>query len=222
MKEVTIVVSRFNESLEWLQEILQSLKTNRDYVVYVYNKGPNHVEIPADWKLLNLGNVGRESHTYLTHIVKHFEDCILTPSTIFLMGSLNSNLERLNLAKEVIHGVLVAGKNTAFPSKRWTVNSNFILDNHKSLTTNNNILNPSTQLTPASLRPFGKWYQKTFSENIPSRFTIAGTFAASRTAIASIDIDTYKKVLEEASIGPNLEIAHFLERSWLALYSGIN
>jgi len=66
-----IVVARFNEDLAWLQS-LQCVQT-------VYNKGEDfgngHHPLP---------NIGRESHTYLHHIVNNYNN--LSDVTVFTQG----------------------------------------------------------------------------------------------------------------------------------------
>ena len=61
-----IVVSRYNENLEWLKEFPFNL-----YPVIIYNKGTNDEFYKPDnlIKIVNIENVGRCDHTYLYHIV---------------------------------------------------------------------------------------------------------------------------------------------------------
>jgi hypothetical protein len=67
-----IVVARFNENLEWLKSI--------KYPFTVYNKG-DEIDIPS----IRLENIGRESHTYITHIINNYDN--LDDWTCFLQGN---------------------------------------------------------------------------------------------------------------------------------------
>lgn len=66
-----IIVSHYKEDLGWLQELSRS-----DFKITIYNKYEGENLLP---------NVGRESHTYLTHIVNHYEN--LADVSIFLQGN---------------------------------------------------------------------------------------------------------------------------------------
>jgi hypothetical protein len=66
-----IIVSRYNENIDWVK------KYNN---CKVYNKGKNF-----DGNYIKLDNKGRESHTYLHHIVKNYHN--LADYTIFTQGN---------------------------------------------------------------------------------------------------------------------------------------
>lgn len=70
-ESVQVVIARYRESLFWVPEL------GLPYVVY--DKGPEPV---SDARVLP--NVGRETHTYLTHIVQEWEH--LAGHTVFLQG----------------------------------------------------------------------------------------------------------------------------------------
>jgi len=71
-----IVVARYNENLDWLKKI----KKSKDIKITVYNKGPDDIDVP----FIQLPNVGRESHTYLYHIINNYDN--LADQTIFCQG----------------------------------------------------------------------------------------------------------------------------------------
>ena len=72
-KKIEIVVARYNEDLKWL-EPYSSITT-------IYNKGS---ESEYATNSINIPNVGRESHTYLYHIINNYEN--LADRTIFFQG----------------------------------------------------------------------------------------------------------------------------------------
>ena len=59
----SIIVSRYDEDISWLEEY-------QDFNIYIYNKGRN-LETKLSEKVENLPNVGRESHTWIYHIIKN-------------------------------------------------------------------------------------------------------------------------------------------------------
>ncbi|KAI9700954.1 MAG: hypothetical protein M1820_006599 [Bogoriella megaspora] len=78
--EFEIVVAHFNEDLSWLQPFTQNAS--------IYSKG--HSPTPSDAYRQNtkLPNIGRESHTYLYHIVSRYDT--LADITLFVQGSPSS------------------------------------------------------------------------------------------------------------------------------------
>jgi hypothetical protein len=67
---VDVVLAHYNEDLSWLSKI------GEDSHIHVYTKGPQvELNFPSgsQTSLQQLPNVGRESHTYLSHIVKNYE-----------------------------------------------------------------------------------------------------------------------------------------------------
>lgn len=68
-----IVVSYFNENLNWLSEI-------GDYKITLYNKSNNEIE-----NSIKLENVGREMHSYFYHIVSNYNN--LSDWVFFTQGN---------------------------------------------------------------------------------------------------------------------------------------
>ena len=78
--KVEIIIARYNEDLSWLKKIPKSIK------ITVYNKGLDDITQIKDLKydIIKLPNVGRESHTYLYHIIHNYNN--LAHKTIFCQG----------------------------------------------------------------------------------------------------------------------------------------
>lgn len=68
--EINVIVARYREELAWLAEL--------DLPFLVYDKSG---ELPG---AVHLPNIGRETHTYLTHIVNNYDR--LAPYMVFLQG----------------------------------------------------------------------------------------------------------------------------------------
>ena len=79
-KKYQIVVSRYNEDISWLM-----LFKN---ITLIYNKGNNDILL-SKFDTIQLPNIGRESHTYLYHIVQNYEN--LAEKTIFFQGKINDH-----------------------------------------------------------------------------------------------------------------------------------
>jgi hypothetical protein len=78
-RALDIVIAHYNENLEWLAPFSD--------LVSLYSKGqpPSSPFVPREAK--NLPNWGRESHTYLHHIVHNYES--LADVTLFLQGNIH-------------------------------------------------------------------------------------------------------------------------------------
>jgi hypothetical protein len=68
---VQVIIARYREDVAWAQDI------GYDYIVY--DKGG---DLPGN--AVPLPNIGREGHTYMTHIVRHYES--LADVTVFVQG----------------------------------------------------------------------------------------------------------------------------------------
>lgn len=86
-----IVVARYNENINWLEKFKN--------ITIVYNKGNNDKFI-NDFNVINLPNFGRESHTFLYHIINNYDN--LKEYTIFFQGSLkfDNNIKHNTLSIE--------------------------------------------------------------------------------------------------------------------------
>ena len=73
-----VVIARYNENLSWIESNFPCDK------VTVYNKGLDNLNLPSNCQVIKLPNIGRESHTYLHHIIENYNN--LANRTLFLQG----------------------------------------------------------------------------------------------------------------------------------------
>jgi hypothetical protein len=83
MSSIEIVIARYNENLEWV------LNIPKEYKIYVYNKSNNinelnYIKNVKNLKIIQQPNIGRESHTYLTHIINNYNN--LSDKIVFTQG----------------------------------------------------------------------------------------------------------------------------------------
>ena len=71
---IELIIARYNEELSWVKNVPSNIK------VTIYNKGKNNISN----SFIKLPNVGRESNTYLEHIMKNYDN--LANITIFCQG----------------------------------------------------------------------------------------------------------------------------------------
>ena len=78
-KNVEVIISRHNEDISW-SDMYASIRT-----VYEKSDEPNVLKVGTPGNVFRLANLGRESHTYLAHIVNNYDT--LAELTVFSQGS---------------------------------------------------------------------------------------------------------------------------------------
>ena len=82
-----LVVSRFNENVDWVLDILKKLRNTK---VYIYQKEghpkPNICSLDSI-DCSTIPNVGRESYTFLTHMVRYYNKTGASEKTTFCQGN---------------------------------------------------------------------------------------------------------------------------------------
>jgi hypothetical protein len=76
MKKYDLVIARYNEDLNWINQL------NLDNInLCIYNKGINNI----DFSYRSLKNIGGDTHTIITHIVENYNN--LPEYLIFVQGN---------------------------------------------------------------------------------------------------------------------------------------
>lgn len=78
-RNVEVIISRHNEDISW-SDMYASIRT-----VYEKSDEPNVLKVGTPGNVVRLANLGRESHTYLAHIVNNYDT--LAELTVFSQGS---------------------------------------------------------------------------------------------------------------------------------------
>ena len=213
-KNIEIVVARYNEDLQWIQEY-----PFNQFKYTIYNKGVNSdYKKPNVYREVMLPNVGKCDHTYLYHIVNNF--ATLSDITMFFPGSLDMHHKK-EIATRIITNILLY--NTAifignkFPSVKNTF-ANFTLDNWSTSNTQNNAINDESVLEKAKLRPYGRWYKYFFGDKNVKIVCMFGIFSIHKLDIIKHNINYYIQLLNTVSGHSNPEVGHYIERSWGAIF----
>jgi len=84
-----VVIAKYKEEIAWTEELKEA-----GYEVLIYNKDTSLTHYkeyePKKDGWIDLCNIGRESHTYLTHIVNHYED--LRDVEVFFQGKISDHV----------------------------------------------------------------------------------------------------------------------------------
>jgi len=214
--EIELVISRYNEDLEWLKE-----EPFNKYPSTCYNKGTNqNFYKPQNMKIFNIPNVGRESHTYIYHIVNNYNT--LPNYIMFLPGSCNIKYKK---DRAIIW--IMAIEKTKYPTFLSNKHQNgiknkfynFQIEEWESSDTKNKNLNPEKTLQLHTIRPFGKWYENHFGDKHIYHVFYNGVIGASRQHILTTQIEKYITFIEELNKHSNPEVGHYFERAWAAIFN---
>ncbi len=216
LENKTIIISRYNENLEWINEY-----PFNQFQYIVYNKGINDNFCKNNVKqIIYLPNIGRESHTYLYHIINNYDN--LSNILIFFPGSLNLNYKKEKAIK-ILNNIFFSNHTNAYFVGNYQNDifesfKDFKLDNWKCSNLQNLKLNPESELQLCRLRPYGKWYRYFFG-NIKARWnTYCGIFSVDKRDIIQHPKIRYEMLLNTVSNSSNPESNYYMERSWGAIF----
>jgi hypothetical protein len=207
---IDIVISYFNENLNWLQYIDYNqinrlhlyTKSNIQLLSLIKNKKVTQYFLP---------NIGREAHTYLYHIINNYDK--LADVVLFVQGSPNfspSPYRGINKLIQPFCSVPMLSHSNNFKYS----NDLYLNENNKILLWNKNKL-LDTNFT------FTEWFTKFIDKTYPSfpmKIYFEANFGVSKQKILSRDLDYYKRLISQLSEN-NTEAAHFLERSWYYIFN---
>jgi len=212
-----IVIARYSENLEWLNE-----DPFNKYPIICYNSGDNNNFYKTNnMQITQIDNIGKEAYVYLYHIVNNYDK--LADITIFLPGSTNT-IHKINHVKNL---VIETEKynNTVFISNKYEdVQQNlydFQLDRWCSTSDENKVKNSKCKLNFANIRPFGLWYDNFFKNVKTNYVNYYGLLSIKKKHIIQKPKEFYEKLLNEF-IQPNDEVAHYFERCWEAIFYPID
>ena len=216
---ITIVISRYNEDLKWLDSDNFSI-----YNIIVYNKGINNnfIKLP-NMTIINLDNVGRESHTYLYHVINNYNN--LADITIFLPGSCDVHHKYIKI-KKLLN--LINLKNKAILIYDLKVNNikknlyNFTIENYQGTNQQNKEINLESKLELSEIRPFGLWFEHYFNDIKIQHISYCGIFSVDKKDILQHSKEYYENLIKQLSNSSNSEAIHYFERSWDAVFYPMN
>jgi hypothetical protein len=211
-----VVVARYEEDLSWINiEIPSSLYST----LYIYNKGSKSEFDVAKQKIITLPNIGREGHTYLSHVVNYYDK--LPEMVLFVPGSTGTNEGKKKYLRLLIEHL--KKKNTSaivgFKDDNTIKEANnFSIDFYEVTSYENKKKNPQSHVEPSDERPLHKWFHKHFGEEKVNCVSYLGLILVSREDILKRPKEFYKKLRDELS-HPNPETGHYTERTWKHIFS---
>ena len=201
--DIELVVSRYDEDLSWLNDPLFS-----SYRATVYNKGPKMDNSYAGniARVLDLENVGRESHSYLFHILNNYDN--LAEYTVFLPGSTFSKHYKYEMAEETINK-MHREQATAFA-----------FDNADGKTMHYDFVYEGGGRLPAPIQPLGKWCEQRLGSRTSGNKSWYGVFSVKKEDILVNPKSFYETLIADLSTHPDPEVGHYFERLWGPIFTG--
>ena len=179
-----IVVARYNENIEWTKLFPD---------VVIYNKGE---PLPPGYNEIVLDNVGREGHTYYTHIYNNYDN--LDEYTVFLQG--NPFDHSPNIIKNLDAIMEMIENNTII---QFGIVSE-------------EIFNTNTTDCPYHIGlPLGDVYERLFDEKIPNmeyEFGSGAQFIVSNSTIKRHPREFYLEIIRMLEYDANPVEGYVIER----------
>lgn len=205
----SIIIARYNENINWIKKLNISSK------IIIYNKGAN-IEYSKNLNIINLPNVGRESHTWLHHIYTNYDN--LSDYNVFLQGRIDdlgcmAYIDPKNYFIDLRNKCFTTSRFGLIGPLHWKPNLNIHKDPRYVKAWE------SGELSRSNLG-FRKYAKKIFKD-IP--FFIAtsygGCFGVTKSAIMKHNKNFYYELLLTVDKHPNPIESHFLERLWCYMFS---
>ena len=211
-----VCVARYNESTDWLKGHEFEL-----FSIKIYNKGSCELSAgtPSSSNVIQLSNVGRESHTFLHHIVTNYDS--LADVTVFLPSSCMDEARGKRYKTMEVIDKVTKTCNSVFCGAYY----DSVYDKYKTFTVDNwggtNCMNKETteiSVKPATIRPFGDWYTHFFDKTSVNVVSYMSIFAVSKYHIQQHPRSYYESMMPCCCHHINPEEGHFIERAWVAIF----
>jgi hypothetical protein len=215
-----IVIAHYKEDLSWLP-------LNPNYNYYIYSKCPEYdysslLQTHENICITKLPNLGRESYTYLHHILYNYDRLANTQQpivTLFLQGKIADHMKHYGFesrdVESFVSSLLVDatlyGKSQS-TAKAWKFGG---LGAHKMFKINGH----GVQTTHATL---GEWFSDYIEPGQPfpdeAQWWVGALFAVRNDHIIHRQKTYYEAIYNQLN-HVNLELCHFLERTWFYMFS---
>lgn len=204
-----IVVARYNEDVSWIYKLDGS-----DRVV-IYNKGESplrHDHPRPGLRVLDLPNIGRESHTYLFHICQNYHGMCPDDVTVFCQAGLRDHVSNITtFMRNTPRDAFESGF-----SERLAHEPKIPLAHQAGY--NFRILEwpRFNKLVPnRSDETYGRWFERCLRVPFPRpvKWIPGACFAVKNSNILANPLEFYRQLLDELE-GRSPEAGHFFERSW--------
>ncbi|KAL8847769.1 MAG: hypothetical protein Q9221_007217 [Calogaya cf. arnoldii] len=207
-----IVVSHYNEDLTWLKQ--------HSAECCIYSKGgeKNAPELP----FTRLPNIGREGHTFLYHIVSHYEN--LAEITLFVQGRIDDHVDMTLTEMKAKAMTTVPGQVTTYPFRELELFEHWEgipWEKYPCWKRWSSMAMQQMSNTPLEL--FQKYISESDRLPVAVGFAPGAIFAVRKETIMRHSKAFYERLLQKMFLGEmahvNPETGHYMERYWLAMFN---
>ena len=211
-----IVIARYNEDLSWLENEFTTEK------IIIYNKGEDDITLPShlNYKIIKLPNIGRESHTYLYHIISNYAN--LAARTLFLQGDpYDPEVTRFMYFPLKKYKIMAHNKCHSIIAANCILDVIFLIS--KPIKNFNNVYKNRYLDTIFSNTSFAEYISdfglKRNFFDIFIYLTYGGNFAIDRNNVLLNSKGYYEKIIKTLENKSPVE-GHYLERLWDRIFMG--
>lgn len=181
-KKIKIIVSRYNENIEWTKNFQN---------IIIYNKG-SKLNIPNE---ILLDNVGREGHTYYYHILNNYDN--LDDYFIFVQGN------PFDHSPNIINDINYYINNI----ENINIDFRFLSKDIYKINLNGCPCKPGLQLKEIYYNLFGE-----FKDNLTFEFGAGAQFIANKNNILKKSKEFYLKIIKLLEYNSDPIEGHIIER----------
>ena len=203
-----LIIARYDEDLRWL-------KKYKNWKITVYNKGEKLTDNKF-LKVINLENKGRESHTWLYHIVKNYNN--LDDINIFLQGKIDDlGCMAFKNPNEYCKSINKYG----FTVKRYGLLGPLHWKNNVGIEKDKRYKKNWEEGKISKSEIGFRRFAKSIFPNIPIfvATSYGGCFALKKEVILKYDIEFYEHLLKILSSHTNPIEGHYMERLWCYMFT---
>lgn len=200
-QDYQLVIARSEEDISWSDQ----------YPRVVYNRGDKIAWLAEDEQVM-LQDVGREAYAYLTYIIDNYSS--LPDYVMFCQGDVPEQLGELTVGGFINPDYdFVAAR--FCNARTWDPTTGRLLYTGSSLESVKR-----GKMRPASLTCL-EWFEKVLDVRVGDStvYSPGSIFCVSSSKIRTRPIEFYEKLRNYISDHPDPEEAHYLERSWLYIFS---
>jgi len=207
---IKLIIAKYRENIDWIA------KLGYDYVVY--DKGGNAAE-----NSIILPNIGREAHTYLTHIVREYDS--LAEVNVFMQGNPFDHIDdQGNGSVETLRSMIEDVVERAVPFKGFA----WFKLKCDNLGQPHDLRKPENEGRWSGWGkdiPLGKVFEQLFEAQFPKQIVVrapTGIFSVTGERIRTRPKQFYEYALQMVENDPDdmNNTGHALERLWQHVFNG--
>ena len=199
------VIAHYNENFDWLKAYADNC--------HIYNKNRRTESMDLDfYQWESLPNVGRESHTYLYHIISNYDR--LADITVFLQGSISNHKSLVyNNISFYVHEARKKGISVSSQSKLTTWGRIAHFGHWKNDLDHGRLVKSKFTL--------GEFWSTIFGTPHPNEITCfyGANFGVRKSQILVHPKMFYERIIQFVNYNQNPEEGHYFERLWYSMFA---